>query len=412
MELDRNTIPNSVWAVASDLRSAGGRAFLVGGPVRDLLQKKMPKDWDIATDLSPSQVLLALPSAVTVGIEFGRVQFSGVDVVSLRSESGYLDGRHPSSVSFGASLDEDLCRRDFTVNAMAAEFPDLEVVDPFGGMADLAARVLRTVGPARDRLAEDPLRILRAIRFKTVMGMNMEHCLAAALPQIAGLLANISGERIYAELRWILQSPGVYQGILDLDGYGVGRVVLPEVFSCEHGCVEMTARAVSMSPPDLNTRLGLLFWLAGRAAAEKAFARLHLDNALRDGVDWILHHAESVRTTGPGSDLAYGARVLAEDGGWANLYRLVDFQLAVWRALGRDGLDPRAASLIAGIVLAGERLPGSLALSGTDIMRITGSEGPLVGEALSFLRDLVLRDPESNSRGRLEDAIREWWDKR
>ncbi len=412
LQLDRNTIPHNVWAVASDLRSAGGKAFLVGGPVRDLLLKTLPKDWDIATDLPPSHVVLALPSAVTVGIEFGRVQVSGVDVVSLRSESGYLDGRHPSSVSFGASLEQDLCRRDFTVNAMAAEFPDLEVVDPFGGMADLASRVLRTVGAARERLTEDPLRILRAIRFKTTMGMNLEPCLASVLPQISDLLTKVSGERIYAELRRMLQSPGVYQGILDLDGYGLGRVVLPEAFSCEHERVETTARAVSMSPPDLHTRLALLFWFAGRTAAEKAFGRFNLDNAARERVSWILRHAEAVKAPDLCPDLAYEARVLAEDGGWANVYRLVDFQLAAWRAIGRDGLDPRAASLIAGIVLAGERLSGSLALSGSDVMRITGAEGRLVGEALSFLRDLVLRDPGVNSRGRLEDAVREWWDKR
>ena len=415
VQLDPNAIPHNVMALASALRSAGGRAFLVGGPIRDLLMSQTPEDWDIATDLAPSHVLSVFPSAVTVGIEFGRVKVDDVDVVSFRGESGYQDGRHPSAVSFGVSVEEDLSRRDFTVNAMAAEFPDLHVIDPFGGMDDLSARLIRAVGDARDRLVEDPLRILRAVRFKTVLGMNMEPSMAALLPQLASTLTGISGERTFAELKRILLAPGVYQGILDLDNYGLGQVVLPEALCGRRDETKALAETVSMSPPDLLTRLALLFHRGGRPAAKQAFARLNVESSVRDGVDWLLRLADE-RASGdsddPETDLAYSARRIADSGGWENVQRLVDFELAAWRGQRKSVFPPATAALVAGMVLAKCRTPDPLALTGNDVMRITGVQGPPVGEALAFLWDLVLRDPTVNSKGWLERALREWWGKR
>ncbi|MGE5579522.1 MAG: CCA tRNA nucleotidyltransferase [Bacillota bacterium] len=402
--------------MASALMSAPGRAYLVGGPVRDLLLGLEPKDWDIATDLTPEQVLSAFPNAVTVGIEFGRVQVSGIDVVSLRAESGYEDGRHPSSVLFGVPVEEDLRRRDFTVNAMAAEFPGLKVIDPFGGAGDLSARILRSVGDPRDRLEEDPLRMLRAIRFKTMLGMNMHPSLAGVLPQTAHLLSRVSGTRTFAELRRILLAPGVYQGILDLAAYGLGPVVLPEVFS-SGASEEGTARALAASPPDLVTRCALLFRSRGAEAANAAFERFGAESSLRKDVRWVLTRAlarESAGSEDSGdlSRLAYEARKLILDGGLENVQRLVDFEQAVWRSRGREGVPARTAELALGIQLAGDSGSEPLALSGDDVKQATGAGGRQVGEALAYLQDLVLRDPAANTKAFLMSALREWWEKR
>ncbi len=404
-------------AVASALMSAPGRAYLVGGPVRDLILGLTPKDWDVATNLTPEQVLSVFPDAVTVGIEFGRVQVSGIDVVSLRAESGYEDSRHPSSVEFGVPVEEDLRRRDFTVNAMAAEFPSLQVIDPFGGVSDLFARILRSVGDPRDRLEEDPLRILRAIRFKTVLGLNLHSSVASALPQTAHLLSRVSGPRTFAELRRIILAPGVYQGILDLAAYGLGAVALPEVFGGDDGSVEETARALAASPPDLAIRLALLLRNSGEEAARAAFERFGAESSLRRDVCWLLTRALARECAASGdscdsSRWAYEARKLIQDGGLENVARLVDLEQAVWRSRGQTGIPERTAELALGTRLAEKCAPGPLALSGDDVKKLTGASGRQVGEALAYLQDLVLREPSANTKAFLENAVREWWEKR
>jgi len=414
-------VPQEVQAVASALMSAPGRAYLVGGPVRDLILGREPKDWDIATNLSPEQVLSVFPNAVTVGIEFGRVQVSGIDVVSLRAESGYEDSRHPTSVVFGVPVEEDLRRRDFTINAMAAEFPELQVIDPFDGASDLSARILRCVGDPRERLEEDPLRILRAIRFKTLLGMNLHPSVAAVLPQTAHLLSRVSGPRTFAELRRILLAPGVYQGILDLAAYGLGTVVLPEVFSKGGEPEEETARALAASPPDLVTRFALLFRRKGTEAARAALERFGVESSLRKDVSWVLERAlarekfengSCCDACGDPSLLAYEARKLILDGGLLNVQRLVDFEEAVWRSRRGMGVPGRVSELAFGVHLAGGFVPEPLALSGDEVKKATGAGGRQVGEALAYLQDLVLRDPAANTKAYLREALREWWEKR
>lgn len=415
-KLEQDAIPGRVRAVASALRSAPARAFLVGGPVRDLLQGKEPEDWDIATDLSPRQVLEVFPGAVTVGIEFGRVQVDGVDIVSLRAESRYLDRRHPSSVSFGVPVEQDLRRRDFTVNAMAAEFPGLEVIDPLGGLDDLRDGILRTVGDPGARFSEDPLRILRAVRFKTTLRMALDPAAALLIPEMASLLSEISGERTFAELRRILLAPCVRQGILDLRDLRIGRVILPQVFNGLPEDVALVSIALVESAPDLCTRLALLFIESGRDPARVALARFNVDSGLRQDVDWVLSNACARQSGYTGADAvaeaAYVARKLVDSGGPVNVERLIDLERALWRARGNPGLSAMTAALADGLAQVRDRMPGPLALTGDDVMKTIDAGGPLVGQALAHLKDLVLRDPGANTKGSLTDALRAWWKRR
>jgi tRNA nucleotidyltransferase (CCA-adding enzyme) len=459
--LDCALIPENVSSVASAIREASGRAFLVGGPVRDLLLGLPPQDWDVATDLSPQEVLRVFPGASTVGIEFGRVEVSGVDVVSLRGETGYLDGRHPSSVTFGVPIEEDLRRRDFTVNAMAAEFDDMEIIDPFGGREDVSRRILRAVGDARRRLAEDPLRILRAVRLKTVLGFNLDPSVSALLLVLAGTLRSVSGERVFAELSRILLSGAVYQGIRDLSAYGAGEVILPEVFPggsrapahggtserlpggppvCSTpGCgdVDSLARALSYSSPDLSTRLALLFMggatpaqggEAVLARAQSGLGRLAAPSDVRQAVFWLIRNAgpagfveESLR--GGERNVAYLARRLSAEAGRGQVVSLIDAWQAMWRAAGNEGFPAAASALVAGLWMTrgedsdaaarGSTAPVPLALSGEDVMKVLGQKaGPIVGEALDHLKDAVLRHPGLNRRDLLESALRVWWRRR
>lgn len=431
VKLDPASIPENVSSMASAIMEASGRAFLVGGPVRDLLLGKSPQDWDIATDLSPDQVLRVFPGATEVGIRFGRVAVSGVDVVSLREESGYLDGRHPSSVTFGVSIEGDLKRRDFTVNAMAAEFDDLAIIDPYGGRDDLERRVLRAVGDPLTRLSEDPLRILRAIRLKTVLGFSLDPQVSSLLPDLAGTLATVSGERVVAEISRIFLAGAVCQGVHDLCAWGIGEAVLPEVFAQAPGIhphgPDHLARALSLSSPDLSTRFAIAFLAADEASAlaraRSALARLGVALGVRQAIFWLIRNAapdgfvHRSLEAGEGN-LAYLARRLTDEADQEQVLRLIDVMQALWRGSGKAGIPNAASSLAAGLRAAREDSGNGLAaeplaVSGEDAMEILGlTAGPIVGEALTYAKDTVLRDPRLNRRDLLADVLRQWWRRR
>ena len=414
---------------------SGGRAFLVGGPVRDLLMGRTPRDWDVATDFPPDEVLRVFPDASTVGAEFGRIQVGGVDVVSLRAESDYSDRRHPSRVVFGVSLLEDLKRRDFTINAMAAEFHELEVFDPFSGAEDLERKVIRAVGEPLDRFSEDPLRVLRAIRFEAELDMTLHPSVAAVLPEAAPFIVQVSGERIFAELSRTLLSPEIRRGMSDMAAFGLARFALPEIFVGDASDVylaDKAGRSASLAAPDLTTRLALLFSVGGGLVsydektaacplddllerAKAAFVRFNLPSSMRRDVLWLLRNAGeggfAGRAVASGeADGGYLARKLLDEAGWDQVRRLVDLERAAWEASGRTGLPPHAAILASGLQAESDdaRFPIKLALSGEDVMRTLGRSGPPVGEALAYLKEVVLRDPRKNEVHLLEQALREW----
>ena len=199
-----------VSACLERLRRAGYAAHPVGGCVRDLLRGERPEDYDVCTSARPEQVTALFAHTVPTGIRHGTVTVltadGPVEVTTFRREEGYADGRHPDGVAFDVGLEEDLARRDFTVNAMALG-PDGEVIDPFGGQADLAAGVIRCVGNPDARFREDALRMLRAVRFAAKLGCTIQPDTRAAILRNAGRTALVSGERIKGELEKILVSP-------------------------------------------------------------------------------------------------------------------------------------------------------------------------------------------------------------
>lgn len=202
--LNPSRLPAEVRAVLEALLHAGGRAWLVGGTVRDLLLGLDPTDFDIATDLLPDAVLAALPGASSRDARLGAVRCDGmpwsVVVTTLRGESDYRDHRHPERVWFVTDLAIDAQRRDFTWNAIYWDPIGDQVVDPFGGSKDLEQRVLRAIGDPLVRFGEDALRLLRAWRFAARFGCTLERATRAAMVQQAGLLRHLSAERCYDEL--------------------------------------------------------------------------------------------------------------------------------------------------------------------------------------------------------------------
>ncbi|MDL2293076.1 hypothetical protein LJC60_00430 [Ruminococcaceae bacterium OttesenSCG-928-D13] len=228
-------MPGQAARVIQTIHAAGGRAYLVGGALRDLALGGTPKDWDFATTLSPQKLLALLPGARLIGGGCGTVQAHFVDsclkpysdwtyeITPCRTESGYSDRRHPDVVEFVPDILADLARRDFTVNAMAWDGQVL--FDPFGGQRDLRLRLLRCVGNPADRFNEDPLRVLRLFRLAAQLGFTAEWETFCAAGEAMELIATLPKDRVAAEVRNILFSDGpqVLSGVIvkgGLHGYG------------------------------------------------------------------------------------------------------------------------------------------------------------------------------------------------
>lgn len=234
----RSEIPTEVQFVADTLENAGFEAYLVGGCVRDILIGKQPKDWDITTNAHPTDIE-GLFAETFVNNEYGTVgvvneetenpTLKVVEVTPYRTESAYSDARRPDKVEFGVSLEEDLKRRDFTVNAIAYRLKEATIVDLYGGEEDIAKKRIRAVGKASERFAEDALRMMRAVRLAVELGFVIENETMAAIGENAANLGRISKERIRDEFKRILESKQPMQGIIFLEKFGLLTHVAPDL---------------------------------------------------------------------------------------------------------------------------------------------------------------------------------------
>jgi tRNA nucleotidyltransferase/poly(A) polymerase len=226
--------------IARELRSRSFQAWLVGGCVRDLVLGREPKDYDIATDARPEELLGLFPRAQLVGAQFGVVLVAGVEVATFRSDHAYADGRHPDGVTFETDPKQDVLRRDFTINGLLLDPEVLEykgdkeygehgVVDYVGGLADLRAGVIRAIGDPEHRFEEDHLRMLRAVRFAARFGFEIEPATWAAIQKLHARILRVSPERMRDELVRILIEGGARRGFELLDASGLLRDMLPEV---------------------------------------------------------------------------------------------------------------------------------------------------------------------------------------
>lgn len=256
-------IPEAVKAIYQTIQSAGYDIYFVGGCVRNILLEKEVKDWDMTTGATPEEITSLFPDSFydnqfgTVGIPYEEEEKRGVvEVTTFRSESGYSDRRHPENVEWGKTIEEDLQRRDFTINAMAmklgtsviarsrsdeaisSEFQadchaiarnDVNIIDLYGGQDDLKNRVIRAVGNPNERFKEDALRLMRAVRFAAQLGFTIEENTWEAMHQDAMLLPAISPERIHDELLKILASDHAYEGIMLLKDGRLLEYILPEL---------------------------------------------------------------------------------------------------------------------------------------------------------------------------------------
>lgn len=269
-------LPNKVIMIIENLQMHGYEAYAVGGCVRDSILAKRPQDWDITTSARPEEIKRLFPRTVDTGIEHGTVTVllgrESFEVTTYRIDGVYVDSRHPKEVTFTNRLEEDLKRRDFTINAMAYN-DDVRLVDVFGGMRDLNHHLIRCVGDPRERFTEDALRMLRAVRFSAQLDFPIEPATADAIRELAPNLSHISAERIQAELVKLLTSNHP-ERIWDAYELGITKVVLPEWDAMvgvaqntphhKYDVAEHTLHALKTVKKDKILRLTMLFHDMGK----------------------------------------------------------------------------------------------------------------------------------------------------
>ena len=220
-------------SICEQLCGSGYEALLVGGCVRDILLGRKPADFDVATDATPEQVLKLFPDGVTVGAQFGviAVYEEGIrtEIATYRADVGYSDGRHPDSVVYARTPQEDVQRRDFTINGLLMRHDTGEVLDFVGGQADLRDGIIRAIGEPDRRFREDKLRLLRAVRFAARFGFRIEPATFAAIRRHAHDIGQVSAERVRDELTKLLTEGAARRGLELLDETGLLREVLPEI---------------------------------------------------------------------------------------------------------------------------------------------------------------------------------------
>src|SRR3989344_8760182 len=232
------SVPKEVTHVTQTLEKAGFEAFLVGGCVRDLFLGREPKDWDVTTNAKPDEIMALFDKTFyendfgTVGVVNEKTEteiLKVIEVTPYRIESKYSDGRHPDAVIFSQKIEDDLKRRDFTINSLAHSVSRGTIIDLFEGQRDIESKLIRTVGEPRDRFTEDGLRILRAIRLSTELSFEIEPETEKAISENSHLLKNISMERIRDEFTKIIMSEKPMDGLLAMKKLGILKYVVPEL---------------------------------------------------------------------------------------------------------------------------------------------------------------------------------------
>ena len=230
-------LPESVTDILQKFDKAGYEIYIVGGAVRDILMGKSANDWDFTTNATPEQILKVIPGGL-YNNQFGTVFTDNPDeenkpheITTFRKEEGYSDARHPDKVTWGKTLDEDLSRRDFTINALALD-KNSKVIDLFKGQEDIKSKLVRAVRDPNERFSEDALRMMRAVRIAAELGFTVEEKTFEAIKKNASLINKIAKERVKEELFKIIASPNPYEGILLFKNSGLTAEILPEFDKC------------------------------------------------------------------------------------------------------------------------------------------------------------------------------------
>lgn len=468
------SIPKEVSGVLNALQENGFEAYVVGGSVRDLLMGRAPGDWDVTTNAAPEEIVKIFPDSFyankffTVTVKTGSPNETAqeVEVTTYRAEAGYSDQRHPDEVKFAKTLEEDLSRRDFTINAIALGYearnlkPEagdesiydsmlhasgFKIIDPFGGKKDLEQKVICTVGEAKERFSEDALRMMRAVRIATELDFEIEEKTKQAIAEHAAWLQAIAKERIRDELNKMFKSQNAAKGILSLRELGLLKFVMPEIEEgidvgqnkhhiytvWEHNVralawadkenypwqVKIAALLHDVAKPRCKHGDGpdSTFYnhdVVGGKMAYEMLTRLHFSSHVIDKVTKLIRwHLFKYDPDEGITDSAI--RRLIREVGVHNIDDLVLVRICDRMGSGVPKAVPyrlRHFQFRVEKILREEEAPTPkmLKISGTDVMEILGTEpGPKIGHMLAALLEEVIDDPKKNNKDYLASRVKE-----
>ena len=431
-------VPPLLKEISEYFHKAGFSAYLVGGAVRDFFLKKKASDWDIATDAPPQEVMRLFRRTIPTGIEHGTVTIiyknKHIECTTFRTEADYTDGRHPAAVSYAATIETDLARRDFTMNAVAVSLPDGTIIDPFNGRADIRAGRIQTVGSPIDRFLEDGLRPVRAVRFAAQLGFTVDTGTLQAIPQALHITKKISIERFREEFTKMLACPTPLTGLWLMESTGLLNLFIPELIECrgvgqgsyhhfdvlEHSF--LVCNACPAGTEHIHIRLAGLFHDIGKPVTRKEaadgsctfyrheaisekitrsimrrlkYSNTEIEKTAHLVAEHMFHYDPSwtdaavrrfiVRVGKENIDDLFALRkadIFGLTGAYAEPNFLVEFTARIDRLLKEDG----AYSL------------KDLAVNGKDLMAIGIPAGKCLGLVLHDLLETVLDDPAQNTK--------------
>ena len=445
-------IPLEVRAITDGLRTGGFEAYLVGGCVRDLLIGRSPKDWDVTTNAKPEDIQKLFPESFyendfgTVGIktESEDPKLAVIEVTPYRTETGYSDKRRPDEVTFGDNLEDDLARRDFTINAIALDDSKGQMVDPYKGQKDIEAKVLRTVGVPEERFEEDALRLMRAVRLVAELGFALDAETAAAIQTKGSNLKHVSRERIRDEFVRILQSKEPMMALVLCQQLGILEYIAPDLVrgigidqnqAHSYDVFGHLMRAMQHAADkdwDFDIRLAALFhdvskpetrrwsdekkdWtfhghevvgsrVTRRALEDLKFSRETIDKVSKL-VRWHMFFSDPDQIT------LSAVRRMITNVGEEHIWDLLNLRICDRIGTGRPKEQPFRFRKYKAMVDEALRDPISVAMLKTDGSRIMDKfhvePGPKIGYALHALLEEVLEDPKLNTEEYLDKRSEE-----
>jgi len=455
-------VPKEIIDIAETLKKAKFQAFLVGGCVRDILLDKTPKDWDIATNAKPEQIQKLFPDSVYEN-QFGTVAVKTrnenptlkiVEITTFRLEGKYSDKRHPDEIKFAKTIEEDLGRRDFTINAMAFEIkfgdvgrpsdvrrPNIEITDPFSGQTDLKNKIIRAVGEPEKRFSEDALRMLRAVRFAVELNFEIEKKTEEAIKKHSHLLEIIAKERIRDEFVKIIMADEASQGVILLEKFDLLKYIIPELrqgigatqnLHHIYEVFEHQIRALDYSAKQnysLEIRLAALLHDLGKPKtkqgqgynatfhghemlsakmAAQALQRLCFSKEIIEKVAHLVRYHMFYYNVGEVSEA--GVRRFLARVGPENVDDLLKLREADRIGSGTPKAVPyknRHLLFMIEKVKHDPLSPKMLKVDGHDVMKILKIEpGPKVGQILAVLLEQVLDNPKKNTEKNLQSEIK------
>jgi len=441
-------IPKKVEDILDKFQKNKFEAYLVGGCVRDLLMKRKPKDWDIATNANPDQIQKLFPKSFCNN-DFGTVNVEGVEITPFRTEEKYTDKRHPDKVKWAETIEEDLSRRDFTINAVAMDKKG-GIIDPYSGRKDIRNKIIKAVGNAKERFSEDALRMMRAVRFLAQLnssaqggpssGWKIEPKTKRAIKENASWLKVISKERIRDEFLKIIMSGGAAKGIELLKELGLLSYIIPElqesvgiaqnkhhIYDCyEHALLSLKFAAEKGF--NKYVRLAALFHDIGKPKTKKgrgenatfynhevvgAKITFQIMKRLRFSKKEIEKVVKLVRYHlfyyNVGEVTESSVRRLLRKVGQDSIEELLQLRQADRIGSGCPKAEPYKLRHLKYVIEKVSKDPISfkmLKVSGEDIMKTLNIKpGPKVGRILDILLDLVLINPGNNNKSFLEKEI-------